>query len=242
MHRSLAATRALGCAAIIAAAPAYAAEPDWGDYARLLERHVREDGAANRVDYAALRHELVFERVVEQLAAFPPERLASREERLAFYVNAYNILAIKVVLDHWPLQSIRDAGSLLRPVWRRPAGVVGGRTVTLDEIEHGLLRALGEPRIHIAIVCASMSCPDLRREPYTAAQLDDQVRRFLNHTVKGLRVEDGRIRTSRISGWFAPDFEPAGGVEAFVRRYRTDLPAGHPLHTDLPYDWSLNGG
>jgi hypothetical protein len=231
------------------AAPAVrAVEPDWRDYARLLERHVHAQASGHaptsRVNYSGLRLDPLFDRVAAQLASFRPEMLSSRDEKLAFYANAYNVLAIKVVRDHWPVSSIRDAGSLLRPVWKKPAGIVGGRSVTLDEIEHEILRPLGEPRVHFAIVCASGSCPDLRGEPYEAArldaQLDDQARRFLHHPDKGLRVEAGRIRVSRLFAWFAADFESGGGIETFIRRYRGGLPE-LPIRADLDYDWSLNG-
>jgi Protein of unknown function, DUF547 len=227
---------------------AEAAEPDWSDYATVLQRYTRteEVGGATvtRVHYTGLRNEPQFGRVVEQLAAFSPDTLATRAERLAFYINAYNILAIKVVLDNWPLESIRDAGNLFRPVWKKTAGTIGGRAATLDEVEHRILRPLGEPRIHLAIVCASLSCPDLRREPYAAArldmQLDEDARRFLRDPNKGVQVTADAIRVSRIFDWFGEDFAAGGGIETFIRRYRDDLPE-RPLRADLPYDWSLNG-
>lgn len=235
-------------AALSMPASTLAAEPDWAEYDKLLKRYVAEndgDHTFARVDYSTLRHEPGLTDVIARLAGYPVKTLASREEKLAFYINAYNILAIKIVLDHWPLASLRDAGSFWSPVWEKPAGIVGGRSVTLDEIEHEILRPLGEPRVHFAIVCASRGCPDLRREPYSAAhlnaQLSDQARRFLRNPYKGLRLGGGRIRISRIFDWFASDFDRVGGVETFVRRHRPDLPPGQRLRADLGYDWSLNG-
>lgn len=224
-----------------------AEEPDWRAYGELLQRHVhqgvRHGVSLALVDYGALKQNGALEPVYRDLAAFSVERLASREERLAFYINAYNILALKTVLDHWQVGSIKDAGSLLRPVWKRPAGDIGGKSVSLDEIENEVLRPEGEPRIHLAIVCASVSCPDLRNEPYEAArlnaQLDDQARRFLENPGKGLRQADGRIRVSKILDWFSDDFDRVGGVDAFVRRYKPGLPA-LPVAADMAYDWSVN--
>ncbi len=191
-----------------------------------------------------MRQDPAFPQVVGQLAAFPVKSLKTREEKLAFYINAYNILAIKTVLDHWPVESIKDAGNLVRPVWKRVAGELGGKPVRLDNIEAGL-RKLGEPRIHMAIVCASKSCPDLRHEPYVAARLDGQLAdaaaTFLNNTGKGLRLENGTIRVSKIFDWFGSDFQAAGGVAAFLARYHPALPADAKIEADLPYDWSLNG-
>ena len=115
--------------------------------------------------------------------------------------------------------------------------------MSLDELEHDILRKLGEPRIHFAIVCASVSCPDLRREPYTAAllevQLEEQVRGFLANEAKGLRLEGRQARVSKIFDWFAEDFSGVGGVAAFIRRYRP-LPAAVAVEADLDYDWSVN--
>ena len=199
----------------------------------------------NAYDYRALRRDPLFPRVTAALTRFDPARLEGRRERLAFYINAYNILAMKTVVDHWPLDSIKDAGGLFGSVWKQDAGVIGGRTVSLDQIEHRILRPLGEPRIHMAIVCASVSCPDLRPEPYRAARLDDQLdqqtRAFLANPGKGLRLKGSVARVSRIFDWFEEDFRRAyGGVRPFLRRYRPDVAQTVNIEADLPYDWSLN--
>ncbi|HHM05083.1 MAG TPA: DUF547 domain-containing protein [Gammaproteobacteria bacterium] len=230
-------------------APLAAAEPDWRAYADVLQRHVKP-GRIHGVDlkvvnYTALKADPDWHRTVAALAAFDPATLVNRQERLAFYINAYNILAIKTVVDNWPLTSIKDAGGWLQPVWQRPAGSVGGHTVTLHHIEHEVLRPMGEPRIHMAIVCASVSCPDLRPEPYRGAQLDrqldEQTRAFLNNPQKGLRHQGGDVHLSRLFDWFEDDFQARGGVAAFVRRHRPGLPAAFDYDADLPYDWALNG-
>jgi hypothetical protein len=223
-------------------------------YDAVLARHTREvrDVAGTRVDYAALREDAEWERLVASLAASDPAALRSREERLAFWINAYNVLAIQTVVQAFPVASIRDAGSLLRPVWKRPAGRVGGRTVTLDEIEHGTLRPLGDPRIHTAIVCASTSCPSLARRAYRSeqveAQLDAAARAFVADRDKGVRVDGAVVRLSSIFDWFAADFAASSGVLGFVRRYAApDLAAQldglgpEPPIEFFDYDWSLNG-
>lgn len=223
-----------------------AEEPDWTDYQAVLN-HL-QPGTKNQVsltlvDYRALKADHSLLKAYQIISSFDPERLSSRHEKLAFYINVYNILAMKMVLDHWPLDSIKDAGSLFTPVWNKPAGIIAGEMVTLGQIEHKVLRPLADPRIHFAIVCASVSCPDLRSEPYTAAklneQLDNQVRQFLSNQNKGLRSEDHVIRISRIFDWFEEDFEKQGGVPAFVRHYRTDLP-DWKIKANLAYDWSVN--
>jgi hypothetical protein len=226
---------------------AYAQEPDWTSYQTVL-KHVKPGSKNNvslmLVDYSAIKNNGSLDKAYRDLAAFKLERLTSREEKLAFYINAYNILAMKIVADHWPTESIKDIGSLFSPVWDKPAGELGGKTVTLGEVEHSILRPMGEPRIHLAIVCASVSCPDLRNEPYLAARLDEQLaeqtRRFLNNTGKGLRVEENTMHVSKIFDWFEDDFKSQGGISAFIKRYKTGLPE-LILKTSLPYDWAVNG-
>lgn len=226
---------------------AHAEEPDWSGYRAVLN-HVKP-GSKNGVklmlvDYPAIKANGSLDKAYRALAAFDPKRLSSREERLAFYINAYNILALKTVADHWPVDSIKDVGGLFKPVWDRPAGQLGGKTVSLGEVEHKILRPLGEPRIHLAIVCASVSCPDLRSEPYTAAklpsQLDEQTQRFLDNAGKGLIVGPDRIKISKIFDWFEKDFAAAGGVAAFIRRYKPELP-DLKIDAAIDYDWSVNG-
>jgi len=220
-------------------------------YGALLEDHTREgrnDGLPVRlVDYPALSGDDRWPRLVESVASYPAGHLSSNSQRKAFYLNAYNILAIDMVLDNWPLRSLRSVGSLVNPVWRHDAGVVAGEEVTLSYLEHEILRAMGDPRVHMAINCASLSCPDLRHEPYQAElidqQLDDQVARFLAQEQKGILInpEEREVRLSSIFDWFEEDFESAGGVEQFVRRYRSDLPETYAVKADLPYNWGVNG-
>ncbi len=220
-----------------------AVEPDWSDYAAVLESHVRPGSAGgvtlNLVDYQAVAEDRRFGRAVATVRRFDVAALASDQEQLAFYINAYNILTVQLIIDHWPVASIRDIGSIFRGPWDIP--MLGD--LTLDEIEHEIIRSYGEPRIHFAVNCASISCPDLRTEPYTAGQLDhqleDQTRRFLANPGKGLGWENGTARVSRIFRWYDEDFEEPAGVLGFVQRY-TDKPIGQ-VRANLPYDWRLNG-
>lgn len=188
---------------ILVSINAFATEPDWRSYAEVLQ-FVRP-GAKNNVklslvDYEQLKINGKLDVAYQQLSKFPVASLSSKEEKLAFYINAYNILALKTVLDHWPIDSIKNVGSSVGRIWGNVAGNIDGREVTLNEIEHKVLRPLAEPRIHFAIVCASVSCPDLRNEPYTASklnvQLDGQVEQFLSNPNKGLRVGAKAIQLS----------------------------------------------
>lgn len=242
--------------AALAPAPAGAADAlDEVLYAGLLSRHTRavDDTAGTRVDYRGLRRSSDWKRLIPNVAQARPEDLSGRSEHLAFWINVYNVLAIDVVLRSYPVDSIKDAGGLITPVWKVDAGSVGGRTVTLHEIEHEILRPMGDPRIHAAIVCASTSCPSLAREPFTAvrldAQLDTALRAFLEDSRKGLAVDRdaGVVRLSKIFDWFAEDFAERGGVLAVVGSH---APASEQAWLAsrgadvrlayFDYDWSLN--
>jgi hypothetical protein len=233
---------------LVVAAHVHAAEPDWRDWDGVLADHVtrgtKHGVELNLVDYAALAADPRFAAVVKTVETYPLARLDGRAEQLAFLINAYNVFAVKMVADHLPLASIKDVGSFISPVWKKTAGRLGGAAVSLDEIEHGRLRKMGEPRIHMAIVCASVSCPDLRTEAYRAnsldAQLDDQAKTFLANPAKGLRIAGDTAHLTRIFDWFEDDFDALGGVAAFVRRYH-ELPAAADIEADIDYDWSLNG-
>ncbi len=236
-------------ATILAPAILNANDIDWDEYRVFLESHV-ENGEINNtplavVNYSAIKQDPRFDVILSHLAEADLTRLTSKEAKLAFYINAYNIFAIKMVVDHWPMASIKDAGNFLFPVWKKQVGTLAGRPVTLDEIEHKILRKLDEPRIHFAIVCASVSCPDLLKEPYLAVtldeQLDRQTQRFLNNRVKGLRVLNDRVEVSKIFDWFEEDFEAVGGVRGFVQRYRPDLAENYSVAATIDYDWAVNG-
>ncbi len=245
MIRRLMLVAALGSASSAAAL-------DLDAYASLLSAHTAEveDLATVRVDYAGLVDSAEWAGLVESLAATGPPPPDRRDAHLAFWINAYNILAIDLVRAHYPVAGIKDIGSFLRPVWKRPAGRVGGREVTLDEVEHQILRPLGEPRIHAAIVCASASCPPLRREPYRAetldSQLDDNTRVWLADPRKGSRVDGDDLEISPILDWFEEDFEASGGVLAFLARHGPEAVRARAARSPAPdletfsYDWSLN--
>ncbi|MGQ0814015.1 MAG: DUF547 domain-containing protein [Gemmatimonadota bacterium] len=183
-----------------------------------------------------------------------------RAWKLAYLINAYNALVLQQVLDNYPIKRSLNPTALIRPansVWQ-VAGFFGGirhrvagRSLTLDQIEHELLRAqLKEPRIHAALVCAAVSCPPLRAEPYEAAridaQLDDQWRRFLADAARNrFDRERGELKLSEIFKWFAGDFGGSDGVVDFISDY-VDAPTQAWLRaskyrlTYFDYDWTLN--
>lgn len=218
-----------------------AAAPDFSAYDALLHDHVR----AGQVDYAALKTDARLADTVAAIAATDPAALTDRDARLAFWLNAYNALTLKLVADHFPVISIRDiAGG--KP-WDQPVvKLADGRALTLNQIENDIVRPeFKEPRVHFALVCAAVSCPPLRSEAYVAgrlnAQLDDQAKTFVNDVFKN-RLGTHSLRLSAIFQWFAADF---GGSEAAMVRFITPwmpkAPAPDATVSYLEYDWKLNG-
>ncbi len=218
--------------------------------AEVLAAAVRPDG----VDYAMVQQmRPTLDRYRAQLAAATDP--AGRDERLAFYINAYNALTLALVAARlpadralWPAWSITFIGPPPGSAWKGLRFVVAGTPRTLDEIEHAVLRPLGEPRIHVAINCASRSCPPLAAEPYRAATLDAQLAaaaRVFATSPYHVRSADGTLQVNPILDWFGGDFAGVGGPRGFLRAYVTDSAMAAQLTGDgrlafFPYDWRLN--
>jgi len=219
---------------------------DHGLYAQLLSRHVHN----GRVDYRGFKtDEAVLDRYLQQLADVDPAALVPREA-MAFYINLYNAWTVKLILGKYPdLKSIKDLGSLFRSPWKKNLVRLNGQTVTLDHIEHEILRPrYKDPRIHFAVNCASRSCPALAPFAYAGDRLDQQLdtvtAAFLNDPDSNY-FREGTLYVSQIFKWYGEDFNH--DVVGFFRKYaREGLKEGLDNHktdlrvTFLDYDWSLN--
>jgi hypothetical protein len=217
-------------------------------YAALLAAHVA-DGV---VDYAGLKKdEATLDAYLAALAAADPAAL-SEQERFAYYINVYNAWTLKLILEHYPgIRSIKDAGNLFRSPWKRAFVRLRAGTVSLDDVEHGILRPqFHDPRVHFAVNCASKSCPPLAGVPYAGATLDAALdaaaRAFINNPANTF-LRDGTLHVSRIFDWYGEDFGGPEGVWRFIRRYADPTlaaamdAAGRLDIAYTPYDWSLNG-
>jgi hypothetical protein len=221
------------------------------DYDGLLDRYV-VDG--RWVDYGAWHasdeDRSALQNYVDALAA---EDLFSfdRDEQIAAWINLYNAVTVDLILDHYPVGSIKDLDS----PWGTARVTVAGRELSLDDIEHRILRVdFDEPRIHFALNCASVSCPPLDSRAYRAEDLDEHLDAV---TLRALSDDDwldvsgcpgaygsGEIRVSKIFDWFADDFGGEEGIRAFLTAFRPDLRfrlanTGCSLEA-MDYDWSLN--
>jgi len=227
--------------------PILAQSHDFSNWNGLLKNYVhtgtKHGIKLNLVDYEALKQDTRWEQTLNSLKQADIKTFSTKQKQLVFWINAYNILAVKMVVEHPGIQSIKDVGAWYASVWKEDAGFVAKHMRTLDGIENNILRPMGEPRIHFSIVCASVSCPDLRAEAYQAdtlnEQLNEQARSFLSNQSKGARSDQGELLLSSIFKWFAADFESVGGVIPFVQKY-SGIKANH-IDGYLDYDWSLNG-
>ena len=221
---------------------------------RFLDAYMtRSDDGVIRVAYASVsdRDRALLDEYIDGLATIEISKY-SRDEQFAYWVNLYNAVTVKVVLDHYPVKSIRDIdispGLFADGPWRKDLVEVEGETLSLDDIEHRILRPVwGDPRIHYAVNCAAVGCPNLQLKAFTTENteqlLELAARDFVNHP-RGVHVEQGRVTLSSIYNWFASDFEQGGGVLEHVKRHampalRAEL-EGIEHISDYDYDWSLN--
>jgi len=258
----------LGAALAALAFPAAAFDHAYAAWDALLKQHVRyvSDGHASRVDYTGLQRDAArlgavlddFQKVTR-----PEFDGWTRPQQEAFLINAYNAFTVKKILTRYPdIKSIRDFGTIFGNPWKDKFFTLFGAPATLDMIEQDMLRKPGvydEPRIHFAVVCASIGCPMLKSEAFTAdrldAQLEDGIRRFLSDRSRNrYDAGTGKLEVSRIFDWYGGDFEKGNrgyaSVKATLAKY-ADLLADRPEDraavqaqraevSFLDYDWSLN--
>jgi Protein of unknown function, DUF547 len=235
--------------------------PNWES---LLRKHVKwlPDNKQSRVNYkgfAADRADL--KKVLESFSAVPKADFDkfSRDQQMAFLINAYNAFTVEIILTKYPdLKSIKDLGSFVTPTWKKKFFTLLGEERHLDWIEHEQLRPrYNEPRVHVAVNCASIGCPALFPDAFTAAKLDaqleDGMRRFMGDNTRN-RFADGKLEVSMIFKWFREDFEKGhkgfAKLEDVFAKYadqlspnaadREKIRAKNVSISNLDYDWSLN--
>ncbi|MBI2921165.1 MAG: VTT domain-containing protein [Planctomycetes bacterium] len=231
---------------------AYARKPggprfDHGAFDALLKRHVKPGGF---VDYAALKAEsAALDGYLAAVAKAPFDDL-DRDEKLALLINAYNAFTLRLILDRYPLKSIKDIADEAR--WDARRWIVGGRTLSLNQLEHEEIRPkFREPRVHFALVCAAVGCPPLRAEAYRGEAIEAQLEAQSAETHAGPRwfrfkAGEDRVELTRLYDWYAGDFEQAAGsVSRYAARWSPALKGAldsgkSPSVKWLPYDWSLN--
>ena len=262
--RCLLASLVLACAA-----PAQAAfdhrHADW-DTQLKQQVVVAANGVSSTVRYAGFKSQRAgLQAYLAALSAVTPQEygLWTKPQQLAFLVNAYNAFTVELILTRYPdLKSIKDLGGVFESPWKKKFFRLLGSERSLDDLEHGLIRAPGvfdDPRIHVAVVCASIGCPMLRNEAFVAdrldTQFDDAMRRFLSDRQRNrFDPASGTLAVSKIFDWYQKDFEQGhrgiDSLKTLFARYaerlaetpaaQVDLRAGRYKLTHLDYDWALN--
>ena len=244
---------------------AFASDFSYSSYQQFLDKYVVPgkhvgDIKINGVNYDAIQKDRekpnsLYDTILQQFADFDPHGIEGRQNQIAFWINAYNIGAIKMIMDHYPIDSIRSTTiHWLKNPWNKKILTIGNTNYSLGQIEHEiLLGTYGEPLVHFAIVCASLSCPDLSPTVFKGTrlieQLERQARLFFENEKKGLRIdrENGVVYFSMIFKFDKNSF-PNGTNNAIplITRFianekdREYLRSGTYESKYLDYNWDLN--
>lgn len=224
----------------------FSIDQEYSAWNTLLKRNVKN----GLVDYVSFKKESVgLDNVLKSFSLVTEAEYAtfSREEKLCFLINAYNAFTIKLILDHYPVKSIKDIGSILQSPWKREFFELLGRPRNLDWIEHLKLRKeFREPRIHFAINCASLGCPPILNEPFRPGKVSEQLARVTKDFLKDKRKNEydsgaNVLYLSKIFDWFREDFTGSGigPIDFYNRNAGASVPADAKVKFK-DYDWNLN--
>lgn len=208
----------------------------------LLQKNVDKTG---RVDYQSLKNnETLLDNYLAYIQNNEPTKDWSSNKKKAFWINTYNAYTIKIILNNYPLKSIRDIKIDGETAWKIPFVKVGQKRYTLDQIEHEILRKkFNDPRIHVGINCASVSCPRLWNFAFTedniASSLDNLMKVFINDTTRN-KISKNNVALSEIFNWFSKDFIKNGTIISYLNTYAAIKISEKASIKYLTYDWSLN--
>lgn len=204
----------------------------------LLQTYVNSDGM---VDYKGLKKESIpLHAYLNELAAHPPQKNWSKAKKLAYYINMYNAYTVALIIREYPIASIKD----IENPWSTDFIQINDYYISLNTLEHDILRKEGEPRIHFAINCASISCPKLLNEAYTAGKLEAQLELVTKDFIQGSEnsITPDHVSLSRIFKWYQKDFEVDGKANliAFLNAYSKEPIKADAKITYKEYNWNLN--
>ena len=215
----------------------------WTD---LLSVHVDSTGFVSYIGFVS--DSVRLSQYCALLSHCPPNNTWSKNEKLAYWINVYNAFTIKLIVDHYPVSSIKEIKKgipFINSVWDMEFFEIGGVPMDLNDVEHDILREeFNEPRIHFAIVCASASCPQLRNEAFVAGRLEEQLQQqaldFVNNPARN-QLDVRKPRISSIFKWFSGDFTKNGTLVQFLNKYSRVRVDENATVKYLKYDWNLNG-
>ncbi len=212
-------------------------EIDHSLFDQVLKKYVTKDG---RVNYAGLKKNPAnLKSYINILEAAKPSKSWSRNSLLAYYMNAYNAMTLDLIISNYPTESIKD----IKNPWKQKNWSINGRTISLEEIEHDILRKMNEPRIHFGINCASFSCPQLPIEAFTAQKVEQQLEKlaiqFVNDSKRN-KISADRVEVSKIFSWFKDDFTRSGDLIDFLNKYSKVKIDKDARVRYMDYNWELN--
>tara|TARA_R110000868_G_scaffold720_4_gene5249 strand:+ start:10124 stop:10777 length:654 start_codon:yes stop_codon:yes gene_type:complete len=210
---------------------------DNSQWTSILQNHVSNDG---HVDYKAITlNTKKLDTYLNSFSKVTPNNTWTKNETLAFWINAYNAFTIKLIIDNYPIKSIKN----IKNPWDKKFIKIGTQTMSLNHIEHDILRKMSEPRIHFAIVCASVSCPRLQNEAFSASKLDSQLDKaafeFLSDFTKN-NITENNLSLSKIFQWFSKDFKQKGDLIHFLNLYAQVKISKNAKIKFKDYNWNLN--
>ena len=228
--------------------PCYSFDHTHALFDKILKANVYFKGKQAYVDYKSLKTESrQLEEYLQNLSSLGAEEFEkfTTPQKMAFLINAYNAFTVKLILNYYPVTSIKKVGSFLSSPWNFKFFHFLGQKQTLNFIEHDLLRKkFNDPRIHFAIVCASLSCPNLQNFAYRADRLEAQMEHaekfFLGDQKKNnYHKEKNKLKVSKVFKWFGDDFKKKhGSVENYlIQKFKTQE---EPKISYLRYNWLLN--
>ena len=214
------------------------ADVDHSLWNTLLKKNVSSSGKVNYKGFTNDRLQL--ETYLEKLSYKIPDASWSKNAKLAYWINVYNAYTVKLIIDNYPLKSIKNIAN----PWEKKFIVLEHTNYSLEQVENDILRKMNEPRIHFAINCASYSCPDLYHAAYVSSSLESQLtlvtKRFINDTSKN-SLSENEIKVSEIFNWFSNDFKTkSGSVIAFINKYTTVIINEESKVSFMEYNWNLN--
>jgi len=203
----------------------------------LLKKYVDENGFVDYKGFFNSKTEL--ENYINYLSENVPNESWAIDEQLAYYINIYNALTVKLILDNYPVESIKD---ISKP-WKKTVISLNGKEYSLGDIEHEILRKMNEPRIHFAINCASYSCPNLLNEAFTASKMKEQLESVSYSFINGNKndISESTPKLSKIFKWYKKDFNVnEGNLISFINKYSNIKIDKNASIDYLDYNWNLN--
>lgn len=222
-------------------------QPSYKIWNSLLHENVNDKGLINYK--GMIKDSAKLDEFLHQLSTHAPDpKTWSKDEQMAFWINAYNAYIVKLITMHYPLKSIKDIGPKIQIThvntpWQIKFFSIGGKKMNLDEIEGILRKKFNDPRIHFAIVCGARSCPPLRSEAYTPEklnkQLNDQGKKFLSDDFKN-KITPDKLKLSMYFKWYKGDFTKGQSLIVFLNKFAPVKIKSNPSISYIDYNWDLN--